>query len=66
MWRRVGNTIAFACLRPSRDAGKSCAKESDCTSQCLARSRSCAPFWPIFGCSDVIQNDGRVVQLCLE
>ncbi len=65
-WGRAGNTSAMACFRPAKDAGKSCNIESDCTSQCLARSRSCAPFWPIFGCTEVIQNNGAVVNLCLE
>lgn len=64
-WGPVGNGSAMSCFRPMRDAGKSCAKESDCASQCLARSRSCAPFWPIFGCTEVIQNNGAVVNLCL-
>ncbi|MDZ7906757.1 MAG: hypothetical protein U5N55_14045 [Cypionkella sp.] len=65
-WGRAGKSSAMACFYPSKDAGKSCSKESDCTSQCLARSRSCAPFWPIFGCTEVIQNDGAVVKLCLQ
>lgn len=66
LWGGVGNTGAQACIRPAKDAGKSCRKESDCSSQCLARSRSCAPFWPIFGCTEVVQNDGAVVNLCIE
>jgi hypothetical protein len=65
-WGKAGNTSAEACFRPSSDGNKACSKESDCTSQCLARSRSCAPFWPMFGCTEVIQNDGAVVRLCLE
>lgn len=64
-WGKAGETGAMACFYPMKDAGKSCSKESDCSSQCLARSRSCAPFWPMFGCTDVVQNDGAVVQLCL-
>lgn len=65
-WEQAGNTVAKICVQPAKDAGKSCSKESDCSSQCLARSRSCAPFWPIFGCSEVIQNNGAVVTLCIE
>jgi hypothetical protein len=65
-WGKAGTSSAMACFRPAKDAGKACTAQSDCTTQCLARSRSCAPFWPIFGCTEVVQNDGRVVQLCLE
>ncbi len=64
-WGKAGDTGAMACFQSMKDAGKTCNKESDCSSQCLARSRSCAPFWPMFGCTDIIQNDGAVVQLCL-
>lgn len=64
-WGKAGDTGAMACFYPMKDAGKTCSKESDCSSQCLARSRSCAPFWPMFGCTDVLQNDGAAVQLCL-
>jgi hypothetical protein len=64
-WGKAGDTGAMACFQPMKDSGKTCSKESDCSSQCLARSRSCAPFWPMFGCTDIIQNDGAVVQLCL-
>ena len=65
-WGKAGTSSAMACFRPANDAGKTCTAQSDCTTQCLARSGSCAPFWPIFGCTEVIQNDGSVVQLCLE
>lgn len=65
-WEKAGSKQAQVCVQPAADAGKSCSKQSDCSSQCMARSRSCAPFWPIMGCTDVIQNNGAVVALCLE
>lgn len=64
-WARAGETGAMSCVFPMKDAGKACSKESDCESQCLARSNSCAPMWPMFGCTDVIQDNGAVVALCL-
>ncbi len=64
-WAKAGDTGAMSCVYTMKDAGKACSKESDCSSQCLARSKSCAPFWPMFGCTDVVQNDGAVVSLCL-
>lgn len=65
-WGAAGTSGAQTCFRPASDAGKSCSIQSDCSTQCLARSRSCAPFWPIFGCTEVVQNNGAVVRLCLE
>ncbi|PZR00241.1 MAG: hypothetical protein DI533_06545 [Cereibacter sphaeroides] len=55
----------FACVTPTRDAGKQCSKEGDCQGLCLARSRSCSPFTPVFGCQEILQRDGRQVTECL-
>lgn len=65
-WGNAGSGGAQTCFRPAKDAGKQCSKQSDCTTQCLARSGTCAPFWPIFGCTEVMQNNGAVARLCLE
>lgn len=65
-WAKAGKLAAMTCYIPSKDAGKSCTKQSDCSSQCLARSKTCAPIWPIFGCSEVLQNDGALVKLCID
>ena len=32
----------------------------------LARSGTCAPITPMFGCNDILQDDGREVTLCLD
>jgi len=65
-WGKAGAGGAQTCFRPAKDAGKQCSKQSDCSTQCLARSGTCAPFWPIFGCTEVMQNNGSVARLCLE
>lgn len=65
-WGKAGKLVAMTCYIPAKDAGKSCSRQSDCSSQCLARSKTCAPIWPIFGCSDVLQNDGSMVKLCID
>lgn len=65
-WGKAGATTAMTCFKPTRDAGKSCRRESDCSTLCLARSRSCAPVTPLFGCHPVLQNDGREVTLCTD
>lgn len=63
---RVGTGLAMACQRVMRDAGKSCRRKSDCEGECLARSSTCAPLSPLFGCNDVLQDDGRQVTLCID
>jgi hypothetical protein len=54
------------CYEIPKDAGKSCSKSTDCESQCLARSRSCAPLKPVFGCSTILDSAGREVTLCID
>lgn len=54
------------CFETPKDAGKSCRKSIDCDSQCLARSKSCAPVTPLFGCNPILDSSGREVTLCLD
>lgn len=65
-WSAAGLAQARTCVRRTRDAGKQCSRESDCEGFCLARSRSCAPVTPLFGCNPILQADGREVTLCLD
>ncbi|GHC13945.1 hypothetical protein GCM10007291_09820 [Gemmobacter nanjingensis] len=65
-WSAAGLSQARTCVRRTRDAGKQCSRESDCEGFCLARSRSCAPVTPLFGCNPILQADGREVTLCLD
>ncbi|MGB8812533.1 MAG: hypothetical protein WCC57_05055 [Paracoccaceae bacterium] len=62
----VGDSSTKTCVRPTRDGGKQCRKESDCEGACLARSHSCAPFSPLIGCNEILQDDGFVVTLCID
>lgn len=66
LWIRAGKSIAMTCVKLTRDAGESCRREQDCQGQCLARSMTCAPYDPLFGCNEVLQNDGARVTLCIE
>lgn len=56
----------FVCFEQTGEGGKSCSSSSDCTSHCLARSRTCAPVTPIFGCQDVLTGAGAVTTLCVD
>lgn len=66
VWSATGKSGVMACVKRTRDFGKSCSRDRDCEGACLARSRSCAPITPLFGCHDVLQDDGRQVTLCLD
>ena len=65
-WARAGKTGAMLCLRPTRDSGKQCRKGTDCEGMCLARSGTCAPITPMFGCTEILQDDGQRVTLCID
>lgn len=56
---------SYSCTGVPKDAGKACSKASDCTGDCLARSRSCAPVVPLFGCNEVLDESGAQVTECL-
>ncbi len=61
-----GRSGAMTCQLPTRDGGKQCRRESDCDGVCLARSNTCAPVKPLWGCHAILQNDGRRVELCID
>lgn len=61
-----GKSTAMVCFTTPRDAGKACRKSTDCTAGCLARSRTCAPMTPIYGCTELLNDLGGRVTECLE
>lgn len=61
-----GASGALFCFTTPRDAGKSCSRASDCSTSCLARSRSCAPIEPLVGCQDILTDDGARMTQCIE
>ena len=63
---KTGSGDLRACVKVTGDGGKSCRRETDCTGSCLARSGTCAPVTPLFGCNEILQADGRRVTLCLD
>lgn len=65
-WSKIGKGEARACIFQTRDSGKRCERESQCESVCLARSGTCAPFKPLFGCNEILQDNGARVTLCLD
>lgn len=65
-WARTGEgAITHACVSRTRDGGKRCDAKSDCAGECLARSRTCSPVKPLFGCNAVLMDNGAEVTLCL-
>lgn len=61
----IGKTT-FTCYRDTRDANKICRVASDCSGHCLARSRTCSPVEPFFGCHGVMSEAGVPQTLCIE
>lgn len=56
----------FACVHPTGDGGRLCDAASDCEGLCLARSGTCAPMAPLYGCQEVYTTQGQRERLCTE
>lgn len=65
-WSGAGFAGAKACVKLTRDGGKSCKREKDCKGYCLAKSKTCTPVTPMFGCNEIVQDNGMVVTLCID
>lgn len=65
-WGRVPGRDAFVCYQTTSDANQFCSTKRDCEGVCLARSRTCAPQTPLFGCHEVINASGLRQTLCIE
>jgi hypothetical protein len=65
-WAKVGKGEARACVFQTKDSGKRCERESQCDRVCLARSGTCAPYKPMYGCNEILQDNGARVTLCLD
>lgn len=65
IWTKTAKGM-FACIDTTRDGGKSCKTSGQCSGQCLARSGTCAPYKPLFGCNEILDDIGRRMTLCLD
>ena len=63
---RGGKSAISICYERPKDAGTYCAQNSDCEGLCLAKSRTCAPVKPLFGCNEVLTAPGQVATLCID
>ncbi len=66
IWSETGLSSLKTCIQRTRDGGKSCRRQGDCEGLCLARSKTCAPVTPMFGCNPILQADGSEATLCID
>ncbi|SES38434.1 hypothetical protein SAMN04490244_11428 [Tranquillimonas rosea] len=65
-WGKAGAAGGQVCTRPTADANQPCRSGSECDGLCLARSRTCAPVKPFFGCHDILTDRGVEATLCID
>lgn len=65
-WGLSANKVTYVCYRTLDDANQHCSKSSDCDGLCLARSQSCSPIEPFYGCHEVLSDSGFPQTLCIE
>lgn len=56
----------YACVMRTSDAGQRCDAAADCQGACLARSGTCSPLTPLFGCQEVFTLAGRRETVCID
>ncbi len=66
MWVKTGKSSVHTCVKRTRDSGKKCTNGTQCQGECLARSRTCSPYQPLFGCNEILQDNGVRMTLCLD
>lgn len=66
IWGKAGLGLGNSCVMRTKDSGKSCHAGNQCEGDCLARSRTCAPYKPLFGCNAILQDNGLEVTLCID
>lgn len=55
----------WVCFVTPGDAGKSCRRSTDCEGACLAKSGTCAPVIPLYGCHEIFTREGARVTQCI-
>lgn len=65
-WGKAGKSGASACMQRMKDAGKRCVNGTQCSGECLARSMTCSPYKPLFGCNEILQDNGVRMTLCID
>lgn len=65
-WALTPSQNTFACFQQTSDANRPCDQSGDCSGECLARSRTCAPITPLYGCHEILTSEGVQQTLCLE
>lgn len=66
IWTVLARSGLGVCQNRTRDAMRACRRGTDCQGDCLARSGTCAPAVPMFGCNDILDDLGRRVRQCLD
>ena len=66
-----GGTVVYGmagptCAKPTPDAGRACTKASDCEGHCLGETMTCSTTTPMFGCFEVVMEDGQKAGLCVD
>ncbi|AZQ66349.1 hypothetical protein EF888_03900 [Silicimonas algicola] len=65
-WGLTSSKTSYVCYRAMPDANKTCRSADDCDGLCLARSRTCSPIEPFYGCHQVLSGSGLPQTMCIE
>ncbi len=65
---RGGILASILCFTPLPDAGQACRTSADCNGMCLVidDKRSCQKVAPLFGCYTFVEDNGDVLEICVD
>ncbi|WP_428543063.1 hypothetical protein [Profundibacter sp.] len=64
-YQRAG-MFGKSCIMKTQDAGKSCKTGKDCEGICFGDTHTCSAVTPMFGCFSMVEDDGKVVEICID
>jgi len=64
LWSSLSESGTNLCINQTGQGAKSCTTKNDCAGECLAKSKTCAPYKPLVGCNEVIGTNGTTQTLC--
>lgn len=65
-YTKAGASSAMVCVEQTGEGTKACKNGTQCQGLCLARSGTCSPLKPLFGCHDILTDNGSTATICID
>lgn len=65
-YTQAGKSSGRICVEQTGEGLKACKTGTQCSGMCLARSGTCSPLKPLFGCHDILTDNGSRATICID